>query len=126
MFKPSSRRDTLASKQGGFCGQPFDVGRGMQHGNINWERRATWQHQLAVAFNVVIDAINRDIEVCRTEETAATAQLLHANDRVIAGDNPKKVQRLMDDHTERFSRVGLKMNDKKPRQWWWMGQKHRP
>ena len=35
-----------------------------------------------------------------------------ADDGVIADNEPKKVQKLADDCTERFARVGLKMNDK--------------
>jgi hypothetical protein len=54
--------------------------------------------------------------VCRPKETAATTQLLHADGGAIAGDDPDKLQRLMDDCTERFlsvGLVGLKMKDKK-------------
>jgi hypothetical protein len=35
------------------------------------------------------------------------------DDGVIADKEPKKVQKLADNHTERFARVGLKINNKK-------------
>jgi hypothetical protein len=43
--------DTLVSKQGGFFGVPFDVGRGVRCGDID----------SPVIFNIVVDAIIRDI-----------------------------------------------------------------
>jgi exonuclease III len=95
--------DTLVSKQGGFYGKPFDVGRGVRCGDVD----------SPIIFNIVIDAIVRDIEACRPEETANAAQLFYADDGTITGNEPEKVQRLTDDYTERFLRVGLKMNDKK-------------
>jgi hypothetical protein len=95
--------DTLVSKQGGFYGEPFDVGRGVRCGDVD----------SPIIFNIVIDAIIRDIEVCRPEETATADQLFYADDGAIMDTDPDKVQRLTDDYTERFSRVGLMMNDKK-------------
>jgi hypothetical protein len=43
--------DTLVSKQEGFFGAPFDVGRGLRCGDID----------SPVIFNIVVDAIIRDI-----------------------------------------------------------------
>jgi hypothetical protein len=45
--------------------------------------------EMSVMFNIVIDAINPDIEVCRPKETAATAQLFYACDGAVAGDDPE-------------------------------------
>ena len=61
----------------------------------------------------MVDAIIRDIEASRPDEIKTVAQLFYADDGVVADNDPEKVQRLVDDYTERFSRVGLKMNDKK-------------
>jgi hypothetical protein len=43
--------DTLVSKQEGFFGVPFDVGRGVRVGDID----------SPIIFNIVVDAIIRDI-----------------------------------------------------------------
>jgi hypothetical protein len=95
--------DTLVSKQGGFYGEPFDVGRGVRVGDVD----------SPIIFNIVIDAVIRDIEACRPEETATADQLFYADDGAIMDTDPGKVQKLTDDYAERFSRVGLMMNDKK-------------
>ena len=55
----------------------------------------------------------RDTEVRRPEEAAMARQLFHADDGAIADHDPEKVQRLTDECAGRFSRVGLKMKDKK-------------
>jgi hypothetical protein len=70
-------------------------------------------NQKLITFNVAINPIIQDIEACRPEETATTAQLFYANDGAIADDDPKKVQRLTDNYTEIVLRVDMKMNDKK-------------
>jgi hypothetical protein len=63
----------------------------------------------------VVDVIIRDIEASRPDKIKMVAQLFYADDGVVANTNdPENVQRLLvDDYMERFSRVGLKMNDKK-------------
>ena len=65
--------DTLVSKQAGFYGEPFPVGSGVRCGDIDSPS----------IFNIVVDAIIRDIEACRTEETSTTTQLFYADDGVI-------------------------------------------
>jgi hypothetical protein len=87
----------------GFCGEQFDVGQGLQCGDVD----------SPVIFNIVVDVIIRDIEARRLEELATTFQLFHADNGVIADNEPEKVQKLADDCTKWFARVGLKMKDKK-------------
>jgi hypothetical protein len=66
-----------------------------------------------VIFNIVVNAIIRDVEACRLKELATNGQVFYVDDGVIADKKPKKVQKLADNHTERFARVGLKINNKK-------------
>ena len=96
--------DALASKQGGFCGKPFDVGRGVRRGNVD----------LPIALDVAIDAVIRGAEARRPEEAAKAGQLLCTDDNgAVADHDREKARRLTDDCAERFSRAGPKMKDKK-------------
>jgi hypothetical protein len=76
--------NALASKQAGFCGEPFDAGQGARLGDVD----------SPVIFNIVVDAVIRDVEARSLKELAATAQLFHANDGVITDNEPEKVQKL--------------------------------
>jgi hypothetical protein len=93
----------LVSKQADFYSEPFD-GRGVRCCDVD----------SPVIFNIVVDAIIRDVEACRLKELATTTQNFCANNRVIADNEPKKVWTLVCDCKEPSARgVGLKMNDKK-------------
>jgi hypothetical protein len=71
-----------------------------------------------IIFNIVIDAIIRNIvEACRPEESTTADQLFYADDGAIMDTDPEKVQRLTDDYTERFSRVGLQENQGDGSEW---------
>ena len=82
--------------------KPFPVGRGVRCGDIS----------SPVIFNIVIDAIIRDVDADPTL-VEALLEMFYADDGILADKDPEKVQTLTDAFTERFARVGLKMNDKK-------------
>jgi hypothetical protein len=69
-----------------------------------------------IISNIVIDAIIRDIEACRPKETATADQLFYADDGDIMDTDPEKVQRLTEDYTERFLRVGLANDERQENQ----------
>jgi hypothetical protein len=92
-------RDMLVSKQEGFFGVPFDVGRGVRYGDID----------SPIIFNIVVDAIIRDI-VASGDYTILLISF-YADDGAICDNDPARVQSLADAFKDRFERVGLEMND---------------
>jgi hypothetical protein len=56
-----------------------------------------------VIFNIVVDAIIQDIEACRPKEMESASQLFYADDRVVADDDSKKVQLLINNCTDGFA-----------------------
>jgi hypothetical protein len=105
--------EQLVSKQGGFFSKLFDVGRGVQCGDIF----------SPIAFNIVVDAIIRDIEVMEQYEVEQQMvelpnmkellELFYADDGVVGDEDPVKVQALADAFTVWFKQLGLHMNEKK-------------
>jgi len=95
--------DTLVSKQEGFFGVPFDVGRGVRCGDID----------SPIIFNIVVDAIIRDIAASGDYDYEVLLKSFYADDGAICDTDPAKVQSLANAFKDRFERVGLEMNDVK-------------
>jgi hypothetical protein len=86
----------------GFFGKPFNVGRGVRCGDIF----------LPIAFNIVVDAIIRDIEAMEQYEVdqkmvellrmEELLELFYADDGVIGHEDLEKVQALADAFTVWF------------------------
>jgi hypothetical protein len=98
--------DTLVSKQEGFFGVPFDVGRGrVRCGDID----------SPIIFSIVVDAIIQDIVT--SGDYAILLKSFYADNGAICDtEDLAKVQSLADAFKERFEQVGLETNDIKPRQ----------
>ncbi len=96
-------KEVLVSKQDGFFGKPFDVGRGVRCGDIS----------SSIIFNIAVDAVIRDIEATGEFNFEELLEIFYADDGAIVDEDPIKVQALADAFTERFARVGLHMNETK-------------
>jgi Reverse transcriptase (RNA-dependent DNA polymerase) len=90
--------DTIVPKQAGFYGKHFSASHGVRQGDF----------MSPAIFNIVADAaVIRDCEA-ESNGRSPVDVLFYADDGMIAGEDPKAVQLLLDLYTTKFLRLDLK------------------
>ena len=107
--------DTMVPRQEGYYGKPFKAKRGVRQGDI----------VSPFIFNIMVDAVVRHWRHTHQPKGIDEMALFYADDGVLTGNDPTRVQRSMDIFTEGFLSVGLKMNALKTETMIMTGGKHR-
>jgi hypothetical protein len=87
----------MIPKQAGFYGTPFTAHRGVRQGDII----------SPMIFNVVCDAVIRE---CESLGNGLMDALFYADDGMITSNNPTELQSMLENFTNSFQKMGLKMN----------------
>jgi len=92
--------DTMVPRQAGYFGKPFRAKRGVRQGDII----------SPLIFNIMVDAVVRHWRHTMRPDGTQEMAVFYADDGLLTGIDPGRVQESMDMITKGFASLGLKMN----------------
>ena len=92
--------DTMIPRQAGYYGKAFRARRGVRQGDI----------VSPLIFNIMVDAVVQNWRHVHQPNGIDDLALFYADDGMISGSDPDRVQSALDLMTRDFKSIGLKMN----------------